>query len=111
MTLPPEACQELDCPIDTGAILAYFGEGRLMTIPISLDWAFQSDPVFGAAAPHELPPPLPRMPLNDPSQPVAYQPEWGNIVKAMYRFGGRVTYGRGEAGESLATLELPPLWG
>lgn len=111
MTSSPAACRELDCPIDTTAILAYFAEGRAMTIPILLDWAFQSEPTAGRSEPFELPPPLPRMPFDDSSQPVTYQPEWGNIVKAMYRFGGRVTYCRGEAEEWLATLELPPLWG
>lgn len=92
------------------AILAYFGEGRTTTIPISPEWAFRCEP----SLPHvefELPPPILRLPLDDASQPVAYETDWGNIVKAMYRFGGRVTYRRDKAGEWLATLELPPLWG
>lgn len=101
----------LPASINTAAIIAYFAEGRTMTIPIPLDWAFQSEPICGDAELFELPPPIPRVPFDDPSQPVAYQPDWGNIVKAMYRFGGRVTYRRGESGEWVATLELPPLWG
>lgn len=101
----------LPASINTAAILAYFGEGRTMTLPIQPEWAFFTEPTSRQAEPFELPPPIPRVAFDDPSQLVAYQTEWGNIVKAMYRFGGRVTYGRGEAGEWLATLELPPLWG
>lgn len=82
-----------------------------MTVPISSDWVSLPESATRQAEPFELPPPIPRLPLDDASQPVAYETDWGNIVKAMYRFGGRVTYRRGEAGEWLATLELPPLWG
>lgn len=96
---------------DTAAILAYFGEGRTMTVPISSDWVSLTESTTRQAEPFELPPPIPRLPTDDVSQPVAYQTDWGNVVKAMYRFGGRVTYRRDEAGEWLATLELPPLWG
>lgn len=92
-------------------ILAFLGEGRELTMPLPLDWAFRSKPAIRQTEPFELPPPIPRLSLDDPSQPVAYHADWGNIVKAMYRFGGRVTYCRNEAREWTATLELPPLWG
>lgn len=101
----------LSPPTEANSIYAYFGEGRVMDIPVSLDWAFQSEPVHPSAGPFELPPPIPRAPLDDVSQPVSYQTDWGNIVKAMYRFGGRVTYRKSVVGEWVATLELPPLWG